>query len=82
MGHVNLKNDERVDQLYSNNIKIIQSSEVFSFSLDAVMLANFANIKKAVMPKLLISALETEPLGCLLVIKQMGKYLKLKYSHV
>ncbi|ANZ58092.1 methyltransferase [Fructilactobacillus lindneri] len=47
MGHVNLKNDERVDQLYSNNIKIIQSSEVFSFSLDAVMLANFANIKKS-----------------------------------
>jgi Predicted O-methyltransferase len=32
---------ERVDQLYSQNIKIIQSPEVFSFSLDAVLLADF-----------------------------------------
>ena len=39
---------ERIDQLYANEIKIIQSSEVFSFSLDAVLLAHFANpIKKA-----------------------------------
>ena len=38
---------ERIDELYSNQIKIIQSSEVFSFSLDAVLLAYFANpIKK------------------------------------
>lgn len=34
---------ERIDQLYANKIKIIQSSEVFSFSLDAVLLANFAS---------------------------------------
>lgn len=33
---------ERIDLLYANNIKIIQSAEVFSFSLDAVLLADFA----------------------------------------
>ena len=37
---------ERIDQLYAEDIKIIQSSEVFSFSLDAVLLANFARIPK------------------------------------
>ncbi|KRL98074.1 tRNA1(Val) (adenine(37)-N6)-methyltransferase [Liquorilactobacillus satsumensis] len=37
-----LINNERIDMLYANNIKIIQSADVFSFSLDAVLLANFA----------------------------------------
>lgn len=37
---------ERVDVLASRNIKIIQSTAVFSFSLDAVLLANFAQIKR------------------------------------
>ncbi|GMA47714.1 hypothetical protein GCM10025854_19640 [Tetragenococcus muriaticus] len=41
-----LKEDERIDQLYANNIKIIQSTNVFSFSLDAVLLANFPLIPK------------------------------------
>lgn len=33
--------NERIDQLYGQNIQIIQSADVFSFSLDAVLLANF-----------------------------------------
>ena len=37
---------ERIDQLYAEGIKIIQSPEVFSFSLDAVLLANFPRIPK------------------------------------
>lgn len=37
---------ERIDQLYADDIKIIQSSEVFSYSLDAVLLANFAQLPK------------------------------------
>ncbi|WP_283678669.1 tRNA1(Val) (adenine(37)-N6)-methyltransferase [Lentilactobacillus sp. Marseille-Q4993] len=42
-----LKAGERIDQLYSKSIQIIQSKEVFSFSLDAVLLANFVStIKK------------------------------------
>lgn len=32
---------ERIDQLVADDIQIIQSKEVFSFSIDAVLLANF-----------------------------------------
>lgn len=39
-----IKINERVDQLYSSDVKIIQSSQVFSFSLDAVLLANFTSL--------------------------------------
>lgn len=41
-----LQPNERIDQLYADDIKIIQSSEVFSFSLDAVLLANYARVPK------------------------------------
>jgi tRNA1(Val) A37 N6-methylase TrmN6 len=35
---------ERMDDLLTHNLKIIQSPEVFSFSLDAVLLARFAGV--------------------------------------
>ncbi|MGX6978004.1 tRNA1(Val) (adenine(37)-N6)-methyltransferase [Vagococcus elongatus] len=38
--------NERVDQLVSKGVQIIQSPEVFSFSLDAVLLAHFAKVPK------------------------------------
>ena len=41
-----LHEDERIDQLYANDIKIIKSPHVFSFSLDAVLLAHFARVPK------------------------------------
>ena len=41
-----LHSDERIDQLFADDIKIIQSKEVFSFSIDAVLLANFPNYPK------------------------------------
>ncbi|MHC5217043.1 tRNA1(Val) (adenine(37)-N6)-methyltransferase [Enterococcus sp. LJL128] len=37
---------ERIDQLYADDIQIIQSKEVFSFSMDAVLLANFPSLPK------------------------------------
>ena len=43
---VKLHADERIDQLYANDIQIIQSTKVFSFSLDAVLLANFTEPTK------------------------------------
>ncbi|RIW29885.1 tRNA1(Val) (adenine(37)-N6)-methyltransferase [Bacillus salacetis] len=43
---VELKEDERLDYLLAENLRIIQSPSVFSFSLDAVLLANFAGIPK------------------------------------
>jgi len=39
-----LQSGERLDDLLTHNLKIIQSSEVFSFSLDAVLLARFAGV--------------------------------------
>lgn len=39
-----LKEDERLDRLVRAELDIIQSPTVFSYSLDAVLLANFANL--------------------------------------
>lgn len=41
---VELYDDERLDYLLGEELKIIQSPSVFSFSLDAVLLANFAYV--------------------------------------
>lgn len=41
-----LKDDERFDRLIKENISIIQSPSVFSFSIDAVLLAHFAKVPK------------------------------------
>lgn len=40
-----LKENERIDQLMQYNLKIIQSPNVFSFSLDAVLLGHFAKLR-------------------------------------
>lgn len=42
--NISLEANERLDYLLAENLRIIQSSEVFSFSLDAVLLAQFASI--------------------------------------
>ncbi|WP_243299361.1 tRNA1(Val) (adenine(37)-N6)-methyltransferase [Bacillus litorisediminis] len=39
-----LKDDERLDYLLAENLRIIQSPTVFSFSLDAVLLARFVYV--------------------------------------
>ncbi|MCD2256247.1 tRNA1(Val) (adenine(37)-N6)-methyltransferase [Agrilactobacillus fermenti] len=36
--------DERIDQLYSSNLKIIQSSKYFAFGIDAILLADFSKV--------------------------------------
>ncbi|MEW9672661.1 tRNA1(Val) (adenine(37)-N6)-methyltransferase [Ammoniphilus sp. 3BR4] len=41
---MNLRPSERVDDLLTHERKIIQSHEVFSFSMDAVLLAQFASL--------------------------------------
>ncbi|WNF37096.1 tRNA1(Val) (adenine(37)-N6)-methyltransferase [Bacillaceae bacterium IKA-2] len=41
---VRLEQDERIDYLPNQNNKIIQSSDVFSFSMDAVLLAKFCYV--------------------------------------
>lgn len=41
-----LKEDERIDQLMRYELEIIQSPSVFSFSLDAILLGEFAAVPK------------------------------------
>lgn len=41
-----LKTDERIDQLYSQDVQIIQNPHCFAFSLDAVLLADFVRPNK------------------------------------
>lgn len=41
-----LREGERVDELFRESMQIIQSSEVFSFSVDALLLANFTRFLK------------------------------------
>lgn len=41
-----LHSSERIDDLLTHELGIIQSDEVFSFSMDAVLLARFANIPR------------------------------------
>ncbi|WP_425463938.1 tRNA1(Val) (adenine(37)-N6)-methyltransferase [Paenibacillus taihuensis] len=42
--HVKLEPNERLDDLLTHQLHIIQSREVFSFSMDAVLLARFAAV--------------------------------------
>lgn len=44
MSQIRLKEGERIDQLFSSDIKIIQNKAVFSYSIDSVLLARFPNI--------------------------------------
>ncbi|WP_010279437.1 tRNA1(Val) (adenine(37)-N6)-methyltransferase [Paenibacillus senegalensis] len=44
MKTVELKDRERVDDLLTNDLQIIQSDQVFSFSMDAVLLARFCSV--------------------------------------
>lgn len=39
-----LKTGERIDQLYSDQVKIIQNKDVFSYSIDSVLLSRFPKI--------------------------------------
>lgn len=42
----NLKENERIDDLERNNLKIIQDTKRFCFGMDAVLLTGFAKLKK------------------------------------
>ncbi|HEU4964180.1 MAG TPA: tRNA1(Val) (adenine(37)-N6)-methyltransferase [Bacilli bacterium] len=41
-----LHTDERLDDLQVNGLQIIQSEEVFSFSIDAILLARYVSLKR------------------------------------
>ena len=41
-----IKEDETLDDLQLKGIQVIQKKDAFRFGIDAVLLANFANVKK------------------------------------
>ena len=43
---INLKDEERLDELQRNGYQIIQNPEKFCFGMDAVLLSGFAKAKK------------------------------------
>ncbi|MXQ48707.1 tRNA1(Val) (adenine(37)-N6)-methyltransferase [Streptococcus pluranimalium] len=44
MSQMQLKEGERIDQLFSTDVKIIQNKAVFSYSIDSVLLSRFPKI--------------------------------------
>lgn len=46
MHTIDLYEGERIDQLFSSNIQIIQNKAVFSFSIDSVLLSRFPHMPK------------------------------------
>ncbi len=46
MKAINLKENERIDELQRNGYKIIQNTEKFCFGMDAVLLSGFARVKQ------------------------------------
>lgn len=75
-----LLSGERIDQLYADDIQIIQSKEVFSFSIDAVLLANFPQLPKKA--RLSICVLAMARSASSLVGKQPQRSTKSNYNLV
>ncbi len=44
--NLNLKENERIDDLLAGGLKIIQNNKEFCFSIDAVLLAHFVTVRK------------------------------------
>ena len=59
-----LKENEVIDNLNINNLKIIQNNEEFKYGTDAVILSRFANIKKnnkpSIIPKICLKNLRNQ----------------------
>lgn len=63
---------ERIDELYRNGYRIIQSSDTFSFGIDAVLLSGFAKVKKG--ERVLDMCTGTGVIPILLEAKTEGKH--------
>ncbi|WP_318530490.1 tRNA1(Val) (adenine(37)-N6)-methyltransferase [Apilactobacillus quenuiae] len=73
-----LYENERIDQLYSNNFKIIQNPDVFSFSLDAVLLANFAKLPNKCRSKTVDLCAGNGAVGIFMSHKTNGKIFEIE----
>ena len=76
MTTVQLKPNERIDQLSAQGVQIIQSSEVFAFSLDAVLLADFVRPNQRQKSKSWICVLGMVQSVCFCIISWAGIFMK------
>lgn len=72
MSNVTLKQGERIDDLQRNGLKIIQNSEKFCFGIDAVLLSDFASVRKG--EKVLDIGTGTGIIPILLTAKSDGEH--------
>ncbi|MBF0780388.1 MULTISPECIES: tRNA1(Val) (adenine(37)-N6)-methyltransferase [unclassified Granulicatella] len=75
-----LKSDERIDKLIRENIDIIQSKSVFSFSLDAVLLAYFAQIPQTKQAVIVDACSGNGAVAFMLSAKTTNKVIGIEYQ--
>lgn len=73
-----LKADERIDQLYSQDVQIIQSPSCFAFSLDAVLLADFVRPNKRHKLKTVDLCAGNGAIGLFLHNKLGGRFIEVE----
>lgn len=73
-----LKENERIDELYSNEVKIIQNPNVFSFSLDAVLLSEFAKVPAKAKSKIVDLCAGNGAVGLFMSHKTRGKIVEVE----
>ncbi len=75
---VQLKVDERIDALPGLDIRIIQSSRVFSFSLDAVLLAYFTRMRRRASSRTVDLCSGNGAVGLFVSQKTRGKIIEIE----
>lgn len=77
-----LRVGERIDQLYSQDVQIIQNPQYFAFSLDAVLLADFVRPNKKRQAKIVDLCAGNGAIGLFLHKKLAGHFIEVELQKV
>ena len=77
---IKLKDTERIDDLQLKGLKLIQDTNGFCFGIDAVLLANFAKVKKDANVADLGTGTGIIPI--LIAGKSKAKKIAVSYTHL
>lgn len=75
-----LQGDERIDRLIKEQIDIIQSPSVFSFSIDAVLLANFTKLPKSKTARIVDACSGNGAVAFMISAKTNSKITAIEYQ--
>lgn len=75
-----LQGDERIDRLIKEQIDIIQSPSVFSFSIDAVLLANFTKLPKSKTARIVDACSGNGAVAFMISAKTKAKITAIEYQ--